>query len=276
MAISLNTTATRIITLATAGQTITRVSSSIAGVSTVWNPTITDNLDGTYTLTKIVDQIGVWIWEGQATDGSVVQLIFDVVQDATLYTTLIMVKSRLDKALDKSDADIMQMIEASSRKIDGYTNRRYYQTTEARYFTPECSSDLDIDDVVTITALATDDLQDRTYSTAWSGTDYELEPYNAASAGYPYTRLVIAPNGRYGFPVARRTVKVTATWGWPEIPAGIAEAATLMTIRLFGRVKAPYGLVGGGDLGQQTLMPTIDPDIKALLEPFRRFLGGSI
>lgn len=276
MAISVNTTATRTITLATAGQTFTRVSSSIAGTATVWNPVFTDNADGTYTATKLVDQIGSWIWEGTSTDGSSVQLLFDVVLDNTLYTTLAVIKNRLDVKLDTNNADIEQIIEAASRKIDGYTNRRYYQITEARYFTADDTGELDIDDLVTLTALATDETSDRTYGTTWIATDYDLEPYNAAAIGWPYTRIMIAPNGRYGFPRVRRGVKITATWGWPDIPSGIAEAATLMTIRLFSRIRAPYGVVGNSDLGQQTLIPSIDPDVKQLLEPFRRFLGGSI
>lgn len=61
--------------------------------------------------------------------------------------------------------------------------------------------------------------------------------------------------------------RVVARWGWPLVPAQIAQAAALMSARLYHRmVAAPLG-IAGTDLGG-AYVARMDSDVRALLTPF--------
>jgi len=274
----LNTTAIANFSLLTSGQTFTRTASSIAGTAIAWDPNFTDNGDGSYTATYLVNQLGIWQWGGESTDGTVVSIEWDVTSVNTNYTTLNDLKARLNRGditVTNDDARLEAIIAAASREIDGMTNRVFYQLpNETRYFTADCGDWLAIDDLVSVTSIATDD-GSRTYGTTWQVTDYDLEPYNAASKQFPYTNLHIAPNGHNAFPRTRRGVRITGTWGWPAIPSAVTEACLLIAQRLATRSKAPFGVAGAQD-GTAVYLPRTDPDARALLEPYRRFAVGVI
>lgn len=192
------------------------------------------------------------------------------------YTTLATVKARLGRTDDRDDVTIAAIVTAASRHVEQLTNRRFDQATATRYFTPTGSWFTEVDDLVSITTLRTDLQGDRTYSETWLTTDYELEPFNAAQLGLPYTRIEIAPKGTKSFPVLRRGIEIAGVWGFPAVPAAVSEATTLLAIRLLKRVDAPYGVVGSADLGEIATLPRIDPDVQALLAPFRRMTLGVI
>lgn len=192
------------------------------------------------------------------------------------YATLAQVKARLSRNDDRDDTTLAALITSASRSVEQLTNRRFDQTTETRYFTPTGSWYTEIDDLVSVTSIATDVQGDRTYSETWAATDYELEPANAASASFPYTTLQIAPKGTKSFPVLRRGLRIAGVWGWPAVPQPVAEATILMTIRLFKRTDAPFGIVGSTDLGNLQTLPSRDPDITAMLAPYRRMTVGVI
>lgn len=88
---------------------------------------------------------------------------------------------------------------------------------------------LDVDDIATTTGLVvrTDLTDDGVFETVWAyGTDYRLEPENAALGPepWPYTRLVVPSwSTRTGFVPGAR-VQVTACWGWPAVPDAVARA----------------------------------------------------
>jgi hypothetical protein len=52
----------------------------------------------------------------------------------------------------------------------------------------------------------------------------------------------------------------------------VTEATILMVIRLFKRTDAPFGIVGSTDLGNVATLPRVDPDIAAMLAPYRRMI----
>jgi hypothetical protein len=192
------------------------------------------------------------------------------------YPTLEAVKARLDIADTIDDGMITSVISAASRSIDSFCNRLFSsEVAQVRYFTADCSGYIDVDDLVSVTTLATDSDGDRVYEDTWAATDYDLEPYNAAQQEWPYTRLMIAPDGNYSFPTVRRSVKITGTWGWPSIPYPVQEACILLTIRWFKRKDSPFGIAGSNELGQVQMMATRDPDVKAMLEPYRKFTVGA-
>jgi hypothetical protein len=192
------------------------------------------------------------------------------------YATLADIKARLDRTDDRDDARITAIISVASRHAEQLTNRIFYTTTEARYFTADSGACCEVDDLVSLTSIETDENGDRVYERSWQATDYDLEPANSVSKGLPYTRLEIPPQGHLAFPTFRRAVKVTGVWGFPSIPAAVNEATILLAIRLLKRVDAPYGIAGSPDLGEMATLPRTDPDVMALLMPYRRFGLGAV
>lgn len=192
------------------------------------------------------------------------------------YCTLADIKARLERTDDRDDARISAIISVASKHVEQLTNREFSTTTEARYFTADSGACCEVDDLVSVSAIATDENGDRVYERSWAATDYDLEPANASSHSLPYTRIEIPPQGRVAFPTYRRAVKVTGVWGFPSVPPAVSEAAILITIRLLKRVDAPYGVAGSPDLGEMTALPRQDPDVMALLAPYRRFGLGAV
>lgn len=118
-----------------------------------------------------------------------------------------------------------------------------------------------VDDIATDTDLMVESGSNGSWSTVDAG-DYELEPDNAFTLGRPVTRI-------------RRTsgawstrVRVTAVWGWPQIPEDIIRAALLQAGRLYRRKDSPEGVTGSADWGLIRL-PHLDPDVRKLVEPYR-------
>lgn len=192
------------------------------------------------------------------------------------YTSTAQVRARLSRTDNRDDATIQTLVTIASKSVEYLTNRRFDQVTGTRYFTPTESWYTDIDDLVSVTTITTDIQGDRTYSETWSATDYELEPANAPSASFPYTQIAIAPKGTKAFPVLRRGLRIVGVWGWPAVPQPVNEATILMTIRLLKRIDAPFGIVGSTELGNMQMLPARDPDIAAMLAPYRRFTVGVI
>ena len=192
------------------------------------------------------------------------------------YATLAEARARMGITVSADTTDdtiIENVIEAVSRLIDNYTGRRFHTTTsdEIRYFTPEHSEYLGTGDIISITTLQTDEDGDRAYEKTWATTDYDFLPYNASLDSKPYTELQITPNGDYAFPSGAKSVKITGKWGYSAVPDAINEACLLQTFRLFKRKDAPFGVVGSAELGQLQVIPKLDPDVKLLLDPYRKF-----
>jgi hypothetical protein len=122
--------------------------------------------------------------------------------------------------------------------------------------------------------VKTDDGGTGTYGTTWTlTTDYVLEPYGGLRFGLatPYYR-VRAVGGRTFPSNGRAAVQVTAAWGWSAVPAAVKQAALLKGAKLFRRKDSPEGVLGiYADLGAPVrISAREDPDVAALLGPFRR------
>lgn len=198
------------------------------------------------------------------------------------YATLAEFKARYyaGSSSTTDDTVVENVIEAVSRWIDHFCNRRFHTTSsdETRYFTAEFDDLLlTNDDIVSITTLATDEDGDRTYETTWAATDYDLEPFNASLDGRPYTRIAVTPNGDNAFPVdIAKGVKVLGKFGYSATPDAINEACLIQSGRIFKRKDSPFGVAGVNDFGQMQMVSALDPDVKALLMPFRKMTVGAI
>lgn len=190
------------------------------------------------------------------------------------YTTLNAVKSALRITDSVDDTLIEYAIDASSRMIDGYCQREFYNAgTASRVFAAAEELYVEVDDIAgTAVTVATDPNADGSFNVTWAASDFQLEPLNGKSGGqtWAFTRLRAAQN--YLFPVESglALVRVTATWGWPAIPKQIEYAAIMQSQRLFKRLDSPTGVIGFGDMGAVRVSRQLDPDIAEMIAPFRR------
>lgn len=187
-------------------------------------------------------------------------------------------------SMPASTANLERAINAASRGIDQYCQRHFWQdgtalAPVARTFESPCGPRLlefgAFNDLASATVVVkTDDVGDGTFETTWAGTDYELQPINPTSGPEPrpYTGL-LATGGRW-FPTGSYTgrsarVEVTGVWGWPAVPVDVSQACLLLAARVYKRKESPDGVSNWGDFGVLRVGRT-DPDVVALLDPYRR------
>jgi hypothetical protein len=193
------------------------------------------------------------------------------------YCTLSDLKTSLAIEDIQDDTALEAAILTASRMIDDYTGRFFYKdgTTAApvvRYYTAQDWYTCNVDDFVSLTQIATDDNFDQLYTTIWQADDYMVEPVNNPRRGWPLTRLLAIDS--YVFPYnLPQSVKVTAVWGWAAVPAEISMAAKLQASRLFVRRQSPFGVAGTPEIGTVRLTSRLDPDVEALIRPFRKMNG---
>jgi hypothetical protein len=188
---------------------------------------------------------------------------------------------------DTVDDDRINLaIDAASRAIENYTQRRFWQdpSATARVFTAMTYSVVEVDDFQTTTGLIveTDPYGDGSFPITWDSTDYQLEPLNAQLDGQPWAfdriraiRSKIFPI--YGaalasFPQARTQaqIRVTARWGWANIPTDVIKACIAEAVYLFKSDDVPLGATGMGQTGVLKLAGNElgSPVAKALLGPY--------
>lgn len=200
------------------------------------------------------------------------------------YATLSQIKSALRiPANDATDDALLEMaVESASRLIDAYCGRNFIvggTAATTRYFNAHDPYVVQIDDARTITAIQTSTGLDGVYDTTWTiGTagagDAQPEPINDYLGGivWPFTR--IRAIGDYTFPTgAENTIKVTAVYGWPNVPVTVSQATILQSSRLFARLQSPLGVAGFGDMGVMRVGRALDPDVAQLIEGYRRVNG---
>lgn len=183
----------------------------------------------------------------------------------------------LDDTVD--DVVATGALEAVTRWIDEYCDRHFWKdgatgAEVARTFTPKHCYKLDIDDLVpgSITTFKTDAAGDGTFETTWAASDYQLQPVNRPT-GRPFRR-VEAIGGRL-FPVTytrsrQDRVEITGVWGWPAVPDAVQQACLIQASRVLKRRHSPEGVAGFGEFGLIRVTNRPDPDVMAMLDPYRR------
>ena len=69
----------------------------------------------------------------------------------------------------------------------------------------------------------------------------------------------------------RRTVEITARWGWAAVPQGIAEAARILSVDLWKRKDTPFGIATGTvDFGGMRIGRDILAQVESLVRTFVR------
>ena len=165
---------------------------------------------------------------------------------------------------------VEEVIEAVSRQIDAYCQRHFWQTAAAtaRKFTatdPYTISFGPFNDLVSASAVTEDGV---------AVTAYRLEPRNTSGPETrPYTSIR-RTSGTWSesTPEDLSEVTVTGVWGWPAVPLAVKQACRIQSSRMFKRAESPLGVAGFGEFGV-VRVSTLDPDVKALLEPYK-IVGG--
>jgi hypothetical protein len=197
------------------------------------------------------------------------------------YATRNQVKAALRIGVgDTLDDDLIDnCVGAASRLIDGYCNRRFWQTgtAETRVYQAEDSFYCSIDDIAgTALTLRSSTQADGTFDLTWKVSDYQLEPLNGNLDGLTWSYDKIRAVGDYLFPTVNANygeqalVQVTAVFGWPSVPEPVTQATIIQASRIFKRYDSPLGVAGFGDLGAIRVSRFLDPDMAQLVEPYRR------
>ncbi len=191
------------------------------------------------------------------------------------YCTLAELKAAL-RITDSTDDTLLEnAVESASRRIDGYCGRFFYKTNSTAipmYSYDEYLLIFNRDVANTSVTIKIDSTGDGTYATTLTqNTDYVLQPRNVPIFARPYesARMV----GGETFPLLTtpsfETVQVTAAWGWDSVPDDINQATILLAMRQFARLNAALGVVGFADMA--VTVRAVDPDVRDLLAPYRRF-----
>ena len=181
---------------------------------------------------------------------------------------------RLTDAVD--DALLEIAVEAASREIDGMCERFFYTVSGTRIYNTQDSFVAQTDDIVSVTTLKTSS-GGASYDTTWTTADFQLEPLNGSVSGLASPATRVRAVGQYLFPIWSVTgtyynkapIQVEGVFGWAVIPPAIKQATILLAMRQFKRFDSPLGVAGFGDIGVMRV-GRVDPDVEALLMPFKK------
>lgn len=191
------------------------------------------------------------------------------------YITLANLKTYLKIDDSVEDTLLENIIESASRSIDRIANRRFYldAAASARTYRQSTYWRVQTDDFGTATGLIvkTDPNATQTFQTTLTlGTDYIIEPTNAAALGRPYTTITIVGSNGFSLPTnLAPQVEVTAKWGWPTVPDDIEQATYILSADLYKRKDSIGGVLGLSELGAIRMSP-LGRDIAAMVKAYRR------
>lgn len=176
-------------------------------------------------------------------------------------------KSRLSITDTANDYEMTTAIQAATNWINEYCGQHFYQINESRTFAPTDIWLLDIDPIVSVSALLLDYDGDGVFETSWTqNVNYQLrrgfELYNSNYLGVPrpYKQVQVligsqgAPAGGQFFPFVwpfthLDRIKITGVWGWPVIPPSVSQACVMLAAEYFKLKDATFGVIGVSDLG---------------------------
>ena len=196
------------------------------------------------------------------------------------YATLAEVKAAARITDDIDDSLLETAIESSSRDIDAYTERVFFNTgatAVTRIYIPENIFLLETDDIISVTSIKTDTTGEGGFDQTWASTDYQLEPLNGIVGGIatPFTRVRAV--GDYLWPIyeprdinaGQASVQIVARFGFASIPSAIKQATILSSLRAYKRYESPTGVLGFSDMGV-VRVGRLDPDVERLVAPYRK------
>lgn len=194
------------------------------------------------------------------------------------YATAAELAHFMGDAVATDDAELTLAIESASRSVDRITGWQFgsLDAPESRLFTARYDTYrrrwvIDVDDFATTDAMTVETVSPQYDQPllAWLPA-----PVNAVVADGVWTQLVIDSGSPVVLTAAEHGVRVTATWGWPDVPPTIKLATLIQASRLFARRHAPFGVAGNPEVGQLRLLERLDPDVAIRVRPFARIWGA--
>ena len=197
------------------------------------------------------------------------------------YCTLAELKPelRIPTADTDDDSRLEVAIAAASRQIDAHCGRFFWRdaSVHTREFYANDYRRCEVDDISTTTGLIVqvDDDDDGVFETTLTlSTDFILRPLNAFDRHpvWPYDELVLVDAINGNFPMSssgRPGVRVTARFGWAEVPDDVKKATLVQSAMLFKSADAVFGVTEFANAGAAMRVGrTINPIAAALLEPY--------
>jgi len=194
------------------------------------------------------------------------------------------VKAALQINNTHADDAISLAIDSASRLIETECNRRFWQDDDvsARKYVSNDPWLVEVDDISTEEGLIveSDYAGDGSFGTTWQAADYQLEPINGimqGQSGWPTTKIrairslyfPVWGGISYPKPYTQALVRVTARWGWADIPTPIERAAIIQAISIFKASDVPFGATPFAETGIIRLKQALHPTAAMLIEPYR-------
>jgi len=197
------------------------------------------------------------------------------------YCTVAELKAMIGLTSSSQDTNISNAIDGASRQIDQLCGRNFYITDSAtdKYFNPQNNYYLDVPDIANTTNLVIklDTNDDGTHDTTLTeNTDFYLKPINTTdvdgddNAPFGTIEIIHSRTSKHFDPKIVKNVKITAFWGFPQVPQAIKMACLLQASRLWKRKDSPFGTYGSGDTGKKELFQKFDPDAKSLIMGYKK------
>lgn len=173
--------------------------------------------------------------------------------------------------------ELEDVVTAVSRMIDAYCQRHFFQSTEVRTFVADDWLMLKLgpnNDLTTITSITIDEEGDGTYGKTLTAGEYQSLPTNrTAPEAQPITTIRALGSFLWPVPLIDQDqldrVKISGVFGWPSVPAAVKRACLLQTARIARRQESPLGVAGFGEFGAIRVSSQPDPDLRAMLAPYR-------
>ncbi len=152
--------------------------------------------------------------------------------------------------VDDSEDLLTRAIGAASAQIDEWAgpNRHFFAASGARVFLPVSRWLVDVGYFSTKAGvmIQTDDNNDGVFETTWTSDQWRTEPVEAPT-GRPYEQIVACGTQRFPVNGRRPGVKVTASWGWAEVPEPIRQACQILSVVYYKSKDFTGGQVGFDD-----------------------------
>lgn len=169
------------------------------------------------------------------------------------------------------DEHLDQLIAAAKDAIDNHTGQVFDNVDEEiRFFDSQAGVSVGIDELQAATLVRFDTNLDGSFATTMvEGTDFEFYPLNTVPKNSMHLKI---PNGsRAQFPDGQKTVEITATWGYAEVPAIVTQAACQTVERWFKRKDKDYEQITGDGKAN-----VLDPDVMVMLSRYRGEASGAL
>lgn len=190
------------------------------------------------------------------------------------YITLAQLKAYLGLSDSNTaqDASLSSRIASASSDINRWTGRQFGRAEVASERTFRVGrSGVDVHDFWSTEDLAVIPYLGQTAGSAWDVSALVLEPLDGIVdqvPGWPYNRICTGYGDHplnMAFFYSASTVRVTAKWGWEDVPENVITACLMLASSDAKAKDAPFGVAGFGDYA---IRVRSNPMVEEKLRPY--------